>query len=78
MGFFVGILEMFGEISKIISFSFRLFGNVFAGEVLLVIILGLVAYIASYAIFRTRAFCWIYTGTCILNVNPYIHTGRND
>ena len=44
--FFVGILELFGELSKIISFSFRLFGNVFAGEVLLISILGLLAYIA--------------------------------
>lgn len=32
---FVGILEFFGEITKIVSLSFRLFGNVFAGEVLL-------------------------------------------
>lgn len=36
--FFVGILEFISEIAKIISFSFRLFGNVFAGEVLLVVI----------------------------------------
>lgn len=33
--FFVGFLEFFSEISKIISFAFRLFGNIFAGEVLL-------------------------------------------
>jgi F-type H+-transporting ATPase subunit a len=32
---FVGILELFSEFAKIISFAFRLFGNVFAGEVLL-------------------------------------------
>ncbi|MDP3956435.1 MAG: F0F1 ATP synthase subunit A, partial [bacterium] len=32
------------EIAKIISFSFRLFGNVFAGEVLLTIIMFLVPY----------------------------------
>ena len=37
---------MIGEAAKIISFSFRLFGNVFAGEVLLVIISFLVPYIA--------------------------------
>lgn len=37
LGFFVGILEFISEIAKMISFSFRLFGNVFAGEVLLVI-----------------------------------------
>jgi F-type H+-transporting ATPase subunit a len=32
---FVGVLEFFGEFTKIVSLSFRLFGNVFAGEVLL-------------------------------------------
>jgi F-type H+-transporting ATPase subunit a len=36
--FFVGILEILSEISKILSFSFRLFGNIFAGEVLLSVI----------------------------------------
>jgi len=34
--FFVGILEFVSEIARIISFTFRLFGNIFAGEVLLV------------------------------------------
>jgi len=33
--FFVGIVEIIGEVAKIASLSFRLFGNVFAGEVLL-------------------------------------------
>jgi len=42
--FFVGILEFISEIAKMISFSFRLFGNVFAGEVLLVITAFLVPY----------------------------------
>lgn len=32
---FVGILEFFGELTKVLSLSFRLFGNIFAGEVLL-------------------------------------------
>lgn len=35
---FVGILELISEGAKIISFSFRLFGNIFAGEVLLVVV----------------------------------------
>ncbi len=35
IGFFVGILEIISEFAKIISFTFRLFGNIFAGEVLL-------------------------------------------
>lgn len=36
--FAVGLLELVSEFSKIISFAFRLFGNIFAGEVLLVVI----------------------------------------
>jgi F-type H+-transporting ATPase subunit a len=36
VGFFVGILEAIGEVAKVISFTFRLFGNIFAGEVLLI------------------------------------------
>lgn len=44
VGTFVGLLEIISEFAKIISFSFRLFGNVFAGEVLLLVMLSLVAY----------------------------------
>jgi len=44
--FFVGILEIIGEIAKTISFSFRLFGNIFAGEVLLTVVAILVPYVA--------------------------------
>ena len=43
--FFIGILEFISELAKIISFSFRLFGNVFAGEILLTIIAFLVPYV---------------------------------
>jgi F-type H+-transporting ATPase subunit a len=43
--FFVGILELVSEFAKIISLSFRLFGNVFAGEVLLAVIAFLVPYV---------------------------------
>ncbi len=45
VGFFVGILELISEFAKVISFSFRLFGNVFAGEVLLTITAFLVPYV---------------------------------
>ena len=38
MGTFVGLLELVSEFAKMISFSFRLFGNIFAGEVLLLVI----------------------------------------
>lgn len=43
--FFVGLLELIGEFAKIASLSFRLFGNVFAGEVLLVSMGAIFAYI---------------------------------
>lgn len=43
--FFVGILELIGETAKMVSFSFRLFGNIFAGEVLLLVISFLVPYV---------------------------------
>jgi F-type H+-transporting ATPase subunit a len=46
INFFVGILEFFSEFAKMISFSFRLFGNVFAGEVLLIIMAALAPYVA--------------------------------
>ena len=39
---FVGLLELIGEFSRVISFAFRLFGNIFAGEVLLAVIAFLV------------------------------------
>jgi len=40
--FFVGILELISEFAKILSFSFRLFGNIFAGEVLLAVMIFLI------------------------------------
>ncbi|GIW66628.1 MAG: ATP synthase subunit a [Candidatus Parcubacteria bacterium] len=42
----IGALEIISEFSKIISFSFRLFGNIFAGEVLILTISFLLAFLA--------------------------------
>ncbi len=42
---FAGILEFMGEFIKVLSFGFRLFGNVFAGEVLLMVISFLTAFL---------------------------------
>ncbi len=41
MDFLVGLLELISEVSKILSFAFRLFGNMFAGIVLVAIVAGL-------------------------------------
>lgn len=44
--FFLGFIELISELAKVISFSFRLFGNIFAGEVLLITIAFLIPIIA--------------------------------
>lgn len=56
--FFIGILELVSELAKIISLSFRLFGNVFAGEVLLTII----SFLAPYFIPLPFLFLEIFVG----------------
>lgn len=43
--FFVGIIEIIGEVAKVASLSFRLFGNIFAGEVLLTSMAALFAFV---------------------------------
>ena len=45
--FAVGLLELISEFSKILSFSFRLFGNIFAGTVLLFVIGTLIPVFAQ-------------------------------
>ena len=42
---FVGVLEIVSEFTKIISLSFRLFGNIFAGEVVLATVAGIFAFV---------------------------------
>ena len=53
---FVGVLETISEFSKIISFSFRLFGNIFAGEVLLGVMAFLIPYLISIPFFGLEVF----------------------
>ncbi|OGK15316.1 ATP synthase F0 subunit A [Candidatus Roizmanbacteria bacterium RIFCSPHIGHO2_01_FULL_38_41] len=48
IAFFTGILEIISEFSKIISFAFRLFGNIFAGEVLITVVAFLIPALASF------------------------------
>jgi F-type H+-transporting ATPase subunit a len=42
--FFLGFLNIISEFAKVFSLSFRLFGNIFAGEVMVAVIAGLSAY----------------------------------
>lgn len=41
---FVGLIEIIGEAAKVASLSFRLFGNIFAGEVLLASMAAILAF----------------------------------
>ena len=41
----VGAIELISEVAKVVSLSLRLFGNVFAGEVLMTVMFSLVAYV---------------------------------
>jgi len=54
--FGVGLLEIVSEISKILSFSFRLFGNIFAGTVLLFVIGTLVPVLAPTIFYLLEVF----------------------
>ncbi len=42
LNFFLGLLDIIGEIAKIVSLSFRLFGNIFAGEVITIVLLSII------------------------------------
>ncbi len=44
IGFLVGLIEIISELAKMLSLSLRLFGNLFAHEVLTVILLGAFAF----------------------------------
>jgi F-type H+-transporting ATPase subunit a len=45
MGFIIGLLEIIGNLARLVSLSFRLFGTIFAGEVILLVIGSFVPYL---------------------------------
>ncbi|OGJ55982.1 ATP synthase F0 subunit A [Candidatus Peribacteria bacterium RIFCSPHIGHO2_02_FULL_52_16] len=70
VGCFVGILELVAEFAKMISFTFRLFGNIFAGEVLLVVIFALMPYVAPLPFLGLEIFVGFIQGLvfCLLTL----------
>ena len=56
LAFIIGIIELISEAARLISFSFRLFGNIFAGKTLLVVIIFLVPYIAPVPFYAFELF----------------------
>lgn len=63
---FVGILELVSDLSKVISFTFRLFGNIFAGEVLIAVMSYLVPLIAPMPFYALEVFVGIIQGLVFL------------
>lgn len=53
---FVGILELLSEFSRLIAFGFRLFGNIFAGEIVLATMAFLVAYLLPVPFYILEVF----------------------
>lgn len=56
LGLFVGLIEIISEVSRIISFAFRMFGNIFGGEVILVVMSYLFAYILPLPFYGFEVF----------------------
>ncbi len=56
LGFVVGLIEFVSEMSRFVSFSFRLFGNIFAGQVLLGVIALFVPYIVPVPLMAFELF----------------------
>lgn len=56
MGFIVGLLELIGNLARLISFSFRLFGAIFAGHVLLLVIGSFVPLLVPVPLMAFEAF----------------------
>jgi F-type H+-transporting ATPase subunit a len=53
---FVGILELVAEAARLVSFTFRLFGNIFAGEILFLVVIFLLPLVALQVVYFMELF----------------------
>ncbi len=56
LNFLIGIIELFSELARLVSFSFRLFGNIFAGKTLLLVTMFFVPLIIPVPILAFELF----------------------
>jgi F-type H+-transporting ATPase subunit a len=82
--FGVGILEIVSEFSKVLSFAFRLFGNIFAGSVLLFVIGSLVPvfaqsifYLLEFFVGAIQAFVFGLLATTFMSQATQGHGGEH-
>lgn len=59
LAFVIGIIELISELARLVSFSFRLFGNIFAGKTLLLVTMFFVPYILPMPIYAYEMFVGI-------------------
>ena len=59
INFFVGILEFVAELARLISFTFRLFGNMLAGEILLLVMTFLAPFLVALPFYGLETFVGI-------------------
>ncbi|MHB8376065.1 MAG: F0F1 ATP synthase subunit A [Dehalococcoidia bacterium] len=56
INFFVGVLEFIAELARLISFTFRLFGNMLAGEILLLVMTFLLPFVVALPFYGLEMF----------------------
>ena len=56
IGFVVGLIELVSEVARLVTFSFRLFGNIFAGKVLILVALFFLPYLLPVPLMAYEVF----------------------
>ena len=56
LAFAIGLIELVGEVARLASFSFRLFGNIFAGKTLLVVAIFFVPFVVPVPVLAFEVF----------------------
>lgn len=56
IAFLVGIIELISEVARLVSFSFRLFGNIFAGKVLILVVMFFVPFVVPVPLLMFEVF----------------------
>jgi F-type H+-transporting ATPase subunit a len=59
IGTVVGLLEFVAELARLISFTFRLFGNMLAGEILLLVMTFLMPFLVALPFYGLETFVGI-------------------
>jgi len=83
--FFASLLEGLSEFVRIVSFTFRLFGNIFAGTVLIFVVMYLVPYIGPVAtllletfVGLIQAYVFMMLTFVFMNAAAQVHGGHEE